>query len=272
MNTEVPARNIAVVLLHGGCNMRCRFCITENSLECLSYPQALELLAALAGKGFDTVVLGGGEPFTWPHDVLRLADNAKRRGFVVQIGTNGIAMPPDYAERASVDRYVLPLDGSCAETHNRLRLWKKNHYALIHGRLERLCAAGREVTVSTVVNAQNLLGLPMLAAWLDGYVARGGRLHAWHLYKFIPAGRGGARNERELALSARAYNDACARVRTDARPYTIYKRPDMQHSATVDFFWMEKGRLHTGSEVWGEKQKPQSSSDLRRTNRSSAAP
>ena len=252
MNDVQSARNIGVVFLHGGCNMHCRFCISDNALQSLEFDQAVALLGCLAQRGIDTVVLGGGEPLVWPHDVYRMARVAKAYGFLVQVGTNGIALPADYARRPCVDRYVLPLDGARPETHNRLRLWRGSHHALIWARLEKLRAAGREVTVSTVVNAQNLLGLPLLARQLDDYVARGGRLHAWHLYRFIPAGRGGAANAGALDITRRAYDEACARVRTPERPYTIYKRPDMRHSSSVDFFWLEGGRIRVGSEEWGD--------------------
>jgi hypothetical protein len=34
--------------------------------------------------------------------------------------------------------------------------------------------------------------------------------------------------------------------------FTIFKRRDMRHSRTVDFFWYVGDRLVVGSEVWGD--------------------
>ena len=42
------------------------------------------------------------------------------------------------------------------------------------------------------------------------------------------------------------------RPRAAAPDLTVYKRPDMRHSRTVDFFWNRNGAVVTGSEVWGD--------------------
>jgi hypothetical protein len=69
-------------------------------------------------------------------------------------------------------------------------------------------------------------------------------LRAWHLYQFIPEGRGGAVNREALLLDKSEYEAACEPMKQlDAR-FQVFKRPDMLHSKTVEFFWMEHGRLH----------------------------
>jgi MoaA/NifB/PqqE/SkfB family radical SAM enzyme len=251
----VPQHNIAVLMLHPGCNMRCPFCITDEKMTAMDRDQAITLLEELRQRRADTLVLGGGEPFTGQGDVLWLARESKARGFFVQIGTNGIAMPADYARRKEVDRYVLPFESADSRHHNRMRPWKESHHSLILDRLEELREAGREVTISTVVNAENRRSLPEIAAFLSAWQAHGGQLHAWHLYRFIPAGRGGARNAGRLAIDTGAYHDAADAVRDLYPEITIFKRQDMRHSRTVDFFWFEGAWLRIGSEVW-KKQEP----------------
>ncbi len=249
-------RRIAVVFLHGGCAMGCLFCVSDTALE--GMPPALfgRTLDLLEDRGFEEVVIGGGEPTEWPHDWRTAARAAKARGFVVQLGTNGRLLPPEYTGFDAVDRFVLPLDGATAETHDRLRpsgpRGAGGHHRLILRRLEELRAAGREVTVSTVVNALNVREIGGIAARLNRLVENGGRLHAWHLYRFLPAGRGGARHAADLALSGAAYDAAVALARAAAPDLTVYKRPDMRHSRTVDFFWNRNGAVVTGSEVWGD--------------------
>ncbi len=244
-------RTIAVLMLHPGCNMTCRFCVTENSMASMRFDQALHVLDVAHARGARNLVLGGGEPFTWPPDVTLLAHEAKQRGFFVQAGTNGVALPPGFAHHPCFDRYVLPLDGACAETHNHLRRHPSGHFDLIRARIAQLSASGKPMTLSTVVTARNLLELPALAALLADDVISGARLHAWHLYRFIPSGRGGAKHAASLWVSEAEYDAACAEVKAMGLGFTIFKRKDMRHSRTVDFYWYETNGLRVGSEVWG---------------------
>lgn len=246
------SRSIGVLFLHPGCNMSCSFCVTEDGFSTMRFDQGIVLLKRLRASGFDNVVLGGGEPFTWPFNVVRLAAEAKLLGFVTQVGTNGIALPPDYATVSGIDRYVLPLDAVSSTIHNQLRRYAGDHHSLILDRLACLLMAGKSVTVSTVVNAENIDGLPALGSFLADYVLGGGRLHAWHLYRFIPSGREGGRNASRLYVTEADYLGACAEVKGMDLGFTIYRRQDMRHSRTVDFFWYEGERLVAGSEVWGE--------------------
>lgn len=258
MNSSVP-RSIGVALLHPGCNMTCTFCVTDNAVSAMDFDQALALLDALEARGIGGVVLGGGEPFTWAPGVLRLARVAKARGFQVQIGTNGVRLPEGYEQAPGVDRYVLPLESTKPGVHNRMRVFGAGHHAIILDRLAELAAAGKAVTVSTVVTSENIEDLPEVGVYLADYVLSGGRLHAWHLYRFIPEGRGGGPNGRRLWTPESDYDTACAEVRAMDLGFTIFKRRDMRHSKTVDFFWYQGGALQVGSEIWGEED-PQNAS------------
>jgi pyruvate-formate lyase-activating enzyme len=241
---------IAVVFLHADCNMTCTFCVTENTVDTMGFDQATRVLAVLKQRSVDNVVLGGGEPFAWPGDTVGLAARAKELGFVVQVGTNGIAMPENYSRIDSIDRYVLPLDAADASVHNELRRYGNRHHAIILDRLEALRRRGKTVTVSTVVTARNIHALSDLSAFLARYRDDGGRIHAWHLYKFIPEGRGGRRNADSLRVSDSDYDAACNRAKGESPGVTVFKRKDMFHSKSVDFFWYEKGTMRVGSEVW----------------------
>ncbi len=246
-----PSPAIAVVFLHAACNMTCTFCGTENSVDGLTPNQARDTLHTIRQGGISNVVLGGGEPFAWKHDVLALAGDAKALGFFVQIGTNGIDLPNGFEALECVDRYVLPLDGYDAESHNAVRIARDGHFQLILNRLEALRSAGRSVTISTVVTSRNISALDRIARQLAEYSERGGQLHAWHLYKFLPIGRGGRESADELSISNAEFVEACASVKTSHPELTIYLRNDMRFSKHVDFFWYEGGTLRIGSEVWG---------------------
>ena len=231
--------------------MRCGFCITDDTCGSMTLDEALTTLEVLEARGVGNVVLGGGEPTLWSPGVFRLSAEAHARGFLVQIGTNGIVLPSDYAQNPSVARYVLPLESAGAEIHDRMRPGgAASHHAVMLGRLEELRKVGRQVTLSTVVSAWNAQELPALADWLSRYAEQGGRIHAWHLYRFVPEGRGGEVNADSMRISLADYEAACEEVKGRTLPFSVLKRPDMRHSKTVDFFWYEGGRLQVGSEVW----------------------
>ncbi len=230
---ENPA--VVVVMLHPGCRMACRFCATDHFRE-LSFGEALEAVLTARDAGARSVVLGGGEPFEWRHDVVRLAARAKSAGLLVQVGTNGIPLPEGFARLPGIDRYVLPLESVDPAVHDGLRIWRASHHELMLDRLEELRAAGKPVTVSTVVTRQTAPGLPDLARFLAGYRASGGALHAWHLYRFLPVGRGGRPNAAALDLDAGEFRRACDAAKAMCPGFPVYRRDDMFRSRTVDFY------------------------------------
>lgn len=249
-------KSIAVVMLHGACDMRCTFCITENHIETMTAADYEKTLQRLHGKGFRNIVIGGGEPLCWGSGVEFAACRAQELGFYVQVGTNGVRMTDQVVSNPGIDRFVLPLDAAEAASHNQMRRMKSlqgNHHELILSRLRQLRERQRSVTVSTVVSRANLPEIVAVGDILADYVASGGRLHAWHLYCFIPKGRGGRLSANKLAISTAEFDESVRIARSQHYPYIIYKRPDMRHSEVVDFFWFQDGRLCAGSEVWGTR-------------------
>ncbi len=115
-------KRIGVVMLQPSCNLTCPFCITEEGLESLTFENAVGLLDRFAAQGVTNVVLGGGEPTLWRHDVFRLAAAAKARGLFVQLGTNGVRLPDGFENHEAVDRYVLPLEAADPAIHERMPL------------------------------------------------------------------------------------------------------------------------------------------------------
>src|ERR1039457_4762113 len=110
--SKIDPSHIAVIFLHPACNMTCTFCITEDNFDTMTQDQVLELLHLLKKANFSSIIFGGGEPFEWPGDLLFLTKEAKQLGFLVQVGTNAVALPQDYQNIKSIDRYVLPIESS----------------------------------------------------------------------------------------------------------------------------------------------------------------
>jgi len=238
--------SVAVILLHPHCNMFCNFCVTEEDFSTMTFEQAEALLQHLEEKDIHNIVIGGGEPFYWPHDVLQYTRLAKERGFFVQVGTNGVALPKGFENIQTIDRYVLPLESDNDEIHNGMRFYNKTHHAIILERLEALKNARRSVTLSTVITQTNINDLENLALYLKNYNQPYNTVHAWHLYQFIPLGRGGLPNAHFLKTPPGDYERVCQKIKKMDLGFPIYKRRDMYHSKTVDFFWHEGDRLVRG--------------------------
>ena len=120
--------------------------------------------------------------------------------------------------------------------HDGLRGFPRSHHAIILGRLSRLGLAGKSVTVSTVVTGQNIVGLGDVGRYLKTYRLGGAALHAWHLYKFLPLGRGGLPNAGRLCVDDVDYHRVCEAVQQAGLGFPVYKRVDMYHSRSVGFF------------------------------------
>jgi MoaA/NifB/PqqE/SkfB family radical SAM enzyme len=234
---------IAVLFLQPQCNMTCTFCITEDGFASMTLEQAVETLKRLKAAGVGNVILGGGEPFFWPPGAMALAAEAKRMGLFVQAGTNGLAMPDGYASSADIDRYIIPLESVSARIHDSLRHSARGHHSVIQARMQELGRAGKSMTLSTVITRRNLDGMRGLGESLLEYQQRYGNLHAWHLYRLLPFGRGGSVNGERLDTGKEEYDRVCAELRGAFPGLRIIKRPDMLNSESVGFFWIEGGAL-----------------------------
>ena len=241
--------SVAVVFLQPECNMSCSFCVTDDDFDVLDFQSGVELLQHLREGGTRTVTFGGGEPFAWPGDVVALARRAKVLGLHVQIGTNGIALPRGFAELECVDRYVLPLESTETAVHDELRRHGRGHHRVILRRLEELRRARKSVTVSTVLTRVNTGGVGELAEWLRRYHSDAENVHAWHLYQFLPLGRGGASNASGLSIPEGEYRAACHAAKALDLPFRVFRRTNMYRSSTVEFFWSKDGKIESGSEA-----------------------
>jgi MoaA/NifB/PqqE/SkfB family radical SAM enzyme len=237
---------IAALFLLPDCNLDCRFCGSDLSFPALSQDEVKRTLSFLMQEGYTNVVLGGGEPLLWKGGLTEVAQFAQDLGFVVQLNTNGISWPQGLEGTGRFDRIILPLDGATRASHDFLRSPRGGHRALIEKRLKQLCNTGQSISIGTVVCQKNQSELMELGQELAQWVHRGLSLHAWHLYRFIPIGRGGAQQGREdeLGLTREVFKALCLPVQ-HTFPWKIYRRPNMMKSETVDFFWKEKGAWHT---------------------------
>jgi MoaA/NifB/PqqE/SkfB family radical SAM enzyme len=223
--------------------MACPFCGAEEQFSPMDYGQALRLLRQLREGGVSSVVLGGGEPFLWIHDLRALAGEARRMGMTVQVGTNGLRVSRDAETMDSFDRWVLPLESIRPRVHDALRPAKDSHLLAVLDLLEDLRSREAEVTISSLVTAENFDCLVEVGDFLRDYRNQGGRLHAWHLYRFLPVGRGGSVHGERFGTKPELFGQLGELLKSRFPEMTIYLRPDMYHSRTVSFHWNQGGEL-----------------------------
>jgi MoaA/NifB/PqqE/SkfB family radical SAM enzyme len=243
-------KKVAVIMPQPECNMVCEFCVTEDKMGTMTLEQGIVLLQEMKKAGVEIIVLGGGEPFLWKPGILNLAKAAKDLGFFVQVGTNGILLPEEFEKVDVVDRWVIPLESATASAHNRMRRYKNHHHQTILSVLEKLKSAKKSVTISTVVTTWNQSEFLDLAEFLREYHSGTNHIHAWHLYQFVPEGRGGSTlRAQDLQLPQEEYQRIFSLLKAKNLPFKIFKRSSMYHSKDVQFYYFEAGRIFSKSEA-----------------------
>ena len=173
------------------CNANCIHCYSNSSsnVGCeddLSTEEALSVIDQLADAGIMVLAFSGGEPML-RKDWKILANHAKKRGLVVNIGTNGSCINKDTAnelKEIGVHSVTVSLDSHKPEVHDRFRqhegLFLKAVRAIV-----LLVERGVRVVVGftpTKINWQDGKGLLRLSQELGA--------DAVNLSNYVPAGRG----------------------------------------------------------------------------------
>jgi MoaA/NifB/PqqE/SkfB family radical SAM enzyme len=242
-------KRIAAFFLLPDCDIRCTFCISHNGFDVVDFERARGFLELLSRTSIESVVLGGGEPLLWPHGLGRLARLCAELGLTSQLNTHGGGLLERLEELDGVDRFILPIESTEPSVHDNLRRGRFGHHAMVTDLVARLIDAGRELTFASVVTSENHRHVGDIALWLAGLRERGARIHAWHLYNFLPEGRGGSRKlVAGLAVSREEFLAACATAKAASLDFPVYRRDDMLRSSTVEFFWFESGVLRMGGQ------------------------
>jgi MoaA/NifB/PqqE/SkfB family radical SAM enzyme len=243
---SIPSdRAIASLFLLPECDMACRFCGSESGFETMGQQEAEDLLETLEAQGVLNVVLGGGEPLLWPHQMDALIQKGRDLGLLMQLCTTGLHLSKEEKQWPQVDRLILPLESLEEGVHDWLRRYPGGHHRVVMQHLEQAVGTERRITVSTVVTRENIAELPRLGDHLAQLVGRGLKLHAWHLYRFIPTGRAGTKHRDALDLSAEDYLGAVQREKGKGRPFPIFRRSDLRHPSSVIYIWRERGGWKT---------------------------
>ena len=182
------------------CNLACEHCYldaggtplvgTENfadrselgTEECF---KVIDEIAAFAPECL--TILTGGEPLL-RRDILEIVRRAAERGLWVVVGTNGVRITENVAQRlaeAGARGLSLSLDALDPDRHDRFRKVRGAWQNTVEG-AEILNRTGLPFIVQTTAGSHNLGELEAIADFAHERLAA----KVWNLYFLVPTGRG----------------------------------------------------------------------------------
>lgn len=178
---------IAMWAITSHCDCKCKFCkvwrkpIIEPTLE-----EALQTVDALDVTGCYFLSITGGEPLLYPY-IKEVVDYACKKGFIVQVNTNGSQLSQKILSLSKVDLITISLDYP-DNRHDKVREHPNLFRKALKG-ANRCRQMGQRVDFSTLLlGDQNIASLIDIAQNFDAslvlsYPEIGGSLHAdsWSL-------------------------------------------------------------------------------------------
>lgn len=182
------------------CNLACEHCYldaggtplvsSENFADRseLSTDECFKVIEEIAAFAPECLtILTGGEPLL-RRDILSIVRRAAERGLWVVIGTNGVRITENVAQRlaeAGARGLSLSLDALDPERHDRFRKVRGAWRNTVEG-AEILNRAGLPFIVQTTAGSHNLGELDAIADFAHERLAA----KVWNLYFLVPTGRG----------------------------------------------------------------------------------
>lgn len=126
--TLIKSPDTVLVALTGRCNLSCRYCFYANEMQALQdlpFETWLNFFKECGDSGVMRITLTGGEVFT-RKDLWRLIEAIIHNKMRFSILTNGTLISEEVGsnlnkKRHRLDYIQVSVDGSCAETHDRIR-------------------------------------------------------------------------------------------------------------------------------------------------------
>lgn len=171
------------------CNAKCKHCSSasdNNITNDLSTDEIIRILHELSECGVMQIGISGGEPLLHPNfDVI--VRTAVDLGFIVGVGTNGIAVNRDVVKSVKelgIHHIQVSLDGSNCETHDSFR-GIKGIFNRAMNAIAIMVGEGVKVNVCMTPTKYNYLELEEL---ID--ICAGMGVNSFNLSQFVPTGRG----------------------------------------------------------------------------------
>jgi len=209
---------IKVFVLGSRCNMRCKFCMSEE--KDLKPEIVFDEISKMEGG---MVVFAGGEPLLYD-ELKNYLEFAKKKGLKTKVHTNGVLLDSvDYLDL--IDVLNLPLDGT-KEIHNRMR--GKGHFDVVMRAFE----LDKEFTITTVLTKINIGNIEDLARLINE-LSESVRILNWKIFKFKPKGRGRIYRDMFDIADDEFYNAVrIAREISNVKIYAV-KDPDVMKTTVI---------------------------------------
>lgn len=144
------------------CNNRCIHCFQEGGHQGLKGQRELSLhewggiFDQMVDLGTLWLMITGGEPLLRP-DIMDIYDQARQRGMILTLFTNGTLITPQFADRLAEDKPFLveiSLYGYSQQTYERVTGVPGSHARCMRG-IELLLERGIQLKLKTVLLQQN---------------------------------------------------------------------------------------------------------------------
>lgn len=161
-------------LITSKCNFTCNNCLWNEKLEDLSTGEIIDLYRQAKENDFVGNYIWGGEPLI-RKDVKEIVQASQENGFLTLINTNGWFLEEKIDQiKPYVDGFIVSLDGSKADTHDKLKGINGAYDRAIKG-IKAVKKAGIPVIVNGLVLKENKKELDdLLRLWekigVAGYV------------------------------------------------------------------------------------------------------
>jgi radical SAM protein with 4Fe4S-binding SPASM domain len=230
------------------CNLACEHCYLDaggapqvgtesfadrSELDTEGCFKVIDDIAAFAPEC--VTILTGGEPLL-RRDILEIVRRAAERGLWVVVGTNGVRITENLAQRlaeAGARGLSLSLDALDPDRHDRFRKVRGAWRNTVEG-AEILGRTGLPFIVQTTAGAHNLGELEAIAAFAHDRLAA----KVWNLYFLVPTGRGQfvsditpAQYDEVLASLHRIQRTYDRRMLVNAKCAPHYIKTVLEHAA-----------------------------------------
>lgn len=207
---EVGPPEVLTLEISSECNLHCSHCAVGSrgrGANELGLSRWLELVFEAASYGVRRLCLSGGEPLLYA-GLRPIAERARSLGMEVEIATNGTLMTGELARWLELHgvEVQVSLDDFRPELHDEVRETRGAHERALTG-VRMLRAAGRAVTIATVLSSRNVQDVGAMVALAEDLEASRMRF-----VPFVPKGRG--RRLRSQALSAQSLHDVVREIQS----------------------------------------------------------
>jgi len=196
------------------CNMNCMHCGSSagnQRIKELTTEESIKMINDFKKLGTIIITLMGGEPFL-RKDWFEIASHIKKIGLEMSFISNGFSINEETISKLkqiNPNTVGISLDGSCAETHDRIRRVKGSFDRCFHT-IDRLKEEGIRTGVVTTVHKNNFKELPEIRNMLNN------KKLVWQIQMATPIGR----FPRNLMLSKEEFYSVAMFIASTIKNYS----------------------------------------------------